>query len=1392
MLRKQIFRFLLFTSCFTVAANAQTFNVGGSSNAPKKGKSEAPAQAGPSGFGTSIGVARLARGANDALKHGNPVLAATYAKQATEAAPGNPQLWFLYGYSARLASKLNESEQAYLRGLKLQPGAPDGLSGLAQTYDKMGRVEDAKRLLLQVVNSHPERTNDMLLAGELFMRTNDLQRGLSILQRAEAKRPSAHSELLMAIAYMKLKQPDKAKEMVAKARRVDPRNTDIFRAVATYQREEKDFPGAIATLKSAPAQKPDVLADLAYTYELAGNMKASAATWARVAGMDPRNIGYQLNAGQAQLRLNDLAKAKQYVQRAAAIDPDQYRVHALKAAIARQEKRPQDAIREFKLALARMPEAVPEGLLYPIQLRLNLAELLKATGQDAEAKQQVALAEQQVSKLQIEGPARAEFLRVRASIRASDDTPESLRAAEQDLQDAMKLDPKNTLIELQYANLLWREKRPREAQKLFQAVLAADPHNRFALEGMGYLMRDENNIAAAERYFRTLATDYPDDFVPYLALGDMYTSLHRYQDALAQYDKGYALQRDNAPLIANAANAALELHKIDLAKTWLDRSTPEMDADVRIMRERERYLFYRGDYNRSAELGYAVLKQLPEDRNASVYLAYDLYDMGRRDDVLALASKYENIIPYEPNFPLLEGHVHRQSQLLDQAVDDYTRAIARDKNMVEAYVNRGYVYNDQQNAVAALKDFDQALKLQPENGTAFLGRSFANLELKRSAAALEDAGRAQHVMGNSGPIELALATADRQLHRLNDAETHYRAALRYTPTDITLWLALADTLYEGRHFTGSIDALNEAIKLDAHDPLIYAELAHDYAQLRQKDNTLRAIQQAESEGGDQAGVLLATGDAMLTLGNRKAALQRFGRALNAPDANRVDVRLALARLFASEGRFEDAKQQISLGFSDARIGESTPVTADNMIVAGNLFLYMHDYELAGKFYDRARQAGAPEQQVALGEANTYLAQGDSTHAEAALAAYGNPAENLDDYDYQIALATYYQQKNDLSRSMVAFARASQLSTNPADFSLLDSARYTAAQHGLNLTQNLTVASDTSFSPIFEDSTIYALDAKLLSTGGATLPPPRANYEIRQTTGFRYAPDGWVPITASWQVRDARGKFSYPALNQIINRNTVDTSLAAGVNPVLHFGQQRVSLDGGLEFTIRRDTLDPIALNENLLRPYLFVETSPLFNWLTVRANGFRESGPFTLQKQNSKEYFGKIEFQVGRPWGHTSLITGYTADDLQFRPLIREFFTTSTYAGLQHKFGQRLTVTGLAEIVRSWRVQDTFYATSQALAPGANIDARLKRNWSLNAFGTWQSNKTIGAYDNVQSGFFISYTRPLSQTVNDGFGAVPVEYPLKLSFGLQEESFMNFTGVGQTTVIRPVIRLTLF
>src|SRR5580658_1844704 len=287
----------------TGAAMAQTYEINGQPPAPsssqtprqKNGQSTQTNASGENGmgWGSSIEVGRLARAAEDALRRGNPAAAADYAQRAVNAAPQDNKLWFLLGYTSRLAGHYQTSVEAYQHGLQFAPGNADGMSGLAQTYERMGRTDDAKKLLSEVIRANPKRTNDLLILGELDMRTGDTQQGITLLQRAEAQQPSAHAELMLAVAYLKLKQPDKAKQMLDLAKKHSPGNVEIFQAAANYYREEHDYKAAIATLKSAPKMTPAVLADLGYTYELDGDKEAAAQSYVRAANEKPREIGYQ-------------------------------------------------------------------------------------------------------------------------------------------------------------------------------------------------------------------------------------------------------------------------------------------------------------------------------------------------------------------------------------------------------------------------------------------------------------------------------------------------------------------------------------------------------------------------------------------------------------------------------------------------------------------------------------------------------------------------------------------------------------------------------------------------------------------------------------------------------------------------------------------------------------------------------------------------------------------------------------------------------------------------------------------------------------------------------------------------------------------------------------------
>src|ERR1700691_1137389 len=383
---------------------AQTYKVGDSSPQKSQDNTDQTSSSNKLGWGSNIQNARLARAAEQALKNGNYAAAVDYAQRAAQSAPNDAQLWFLLGYAARLDRKFQLATDSYEKGLHLNPSSLDGISGLAQTYSNMGRTEEAERLLRQVLASDPKRVNDSLLLGELLMRSGDYSAAIDLLGRAERLEAGTRSELLMALSYQHLKQFDQANHYLELAKQHAPNNPEVQRSMAGYYRETGNYPAAIAALKSIRNPKPDVRAELAYTYQLDGKQDEAAKLYAQAANAAPSDLALQLSAAQAEVTDGSIDRAKPFLQRATAIDPEHYRLHSVLGEIARLQEHNAEAIREYNAALAHLPQSPAEGPLYGIQLHMNLVELYKSLNDESAAQQNLEIAQKQISSLDEQGP----------------------------------------------------------------------------------------------------------------------------------------------------------------------------------------------------------------------------------------------------------------------------------------------------------------------------------------------------------------------------------------------------------------------------------------------------------------------------------------------------------------------------------------------------------------------------------------------------------------------------------------------------------------------------------------------------------------------------------------------------------------------------------------------------------------------------------------------------------------------------------------------------------------------------------------------------------------------------------------------------------------------------
>jgi tetratricopeptide (TPR) repeat protein len=1383
----------LLAAALSCAAGAQTYKVGGDSPPQTQNDSDKTSQQKSLGWGSNIETARLARAAEQALKNGNYSSAMDYAQRATQAAPNDPHLWFLLGYAARLARKSQISLDAYNRGLRLDPSSLDGLSGLAQTYNTMGRRDEAERILTQVLSVDPKRANDAEVLGEVLLRSGEYDKSLAVLARAEAIEPSARVELLMAVSHERLKQFDQANHYLELAKSRAPNNPEVERALAGFYRETGNYPAAIAALKAIHSANPEVKAELAYTYQLDGQPEESAALYSQAANALPNDVNLQLSAAQAQLAAGSVERAEPFIKRAASIDAEHYRLHAIRGEIARLEERNGEAVLEYNAAIAHLPEAPAEGPLYGIQLHLNLVELYKGLQDDAAFKNHLQIAQSQIGGLDERGSNRSEFLRLRAMIKmyAGD-----LAGAGHDVKEALALKPKDPNNLQLNGDLLVKLGQPEEAIAVYRQILTIDANNRFALTSLGFVSREAGHDKEAEKYFERLAAAYPKLYVPYLALGDMYAARRDFTNAEASYHKAHDLAPTNSLIVAGGMNAAIEAKRFPVAAEWLSVATPEMQQQPLVMREKERYLSWIGDYEKSAEVGREAIKKLPADRDVVVYLGYDLLHLERYDELQELTARYAQLLPKEADIPLLAGYVHKHSGQLEDAQQDFTRALVRDPNIVTAYVNRGYVLKDLHKPAEATTDFQTALRFEPKNGEAHLGLAYTNLDLHHPRIALREAQLAEREMGDSMPIHLIRATAYGDEGSLTKAAAEYRIALRSASNDAGLHLALGDTLYGLFRYSDAISEFQTAEKLAPANSLVYAKLARSYAQLHDRENTLTNVQLAESyahkEQKGESTILLSTGEALALLGDQAAAMQRFEAALGAPDSDRMEVRLAIAKQMVAKGQLDDAQRQIALGLMEARTGETPPPTGREWIEAADLFLGMHDFQLAESYYQHALATGTGETEVRLGLANTYLAIGDTARAEAQISSIDKSDQSDPTYQYLLTKASIYRQQHHNTQALTAFAQAADAAGEDptADRELMQA----AGDEGLRITPNFSFLSDFSVSPIFEDTTVYPLDARLdvtLPGRRNLLPPPRSSLQTEWTGAYHLHLGNLPDASGFFQVRNAQGQISVPSADAIVNRDTTDYSFNFGLNPTLHLGTNVITFDTGIQETIRRDSEDPYDMNQNLFRQFVYMSTSSFFNMVSVSGYAIREAGPFTESLQHSRDLSAAVDFRVGRPWGKTFFLTGWGARDEQFNPIIREFYYTSVYAGIERRVSNRFTVRAVAEDLRAWRIEGSQYAIAQALRPAGSVQFTPTRNWRIEGNFAYSRNMSFHAYDAVQSGFAVSYALPIHRTFKDEGQNVGLVYPIRFSAGIQQENFFNFTG-GNTQQLRPYVSITIF
>ena len=148
--------------------------------------------------------------------------------------------------------KLADAAPHFRQASELDPAHRNALLELAGLYEKNNQPADA----IAIYREFPGNATAQEHLGQLLLETKQYADGVSRLEAAYAKEPTAANRNLLAQAYLLNRQPDKAVPLLAQSVAEDPASFDLRMSYGRALRDMRLFPAAVDQFQEAAKLKP--------------------------------------------------------------------------------------------------------------------------------------------------------------------------------------------------------------------------------------------------------------------------------------------------------------------------------------------------------------------------------------------------------------------------------------------------------------------------------------------------------------------------------------------------------------------------------------------------------------------------------------------------------------------------------------------------------------------------------------------------------------------------------------------------------------------------------------------------------------------------------------------------------------------------------------------------------------------------------------------------------------------------------------------------------------------------------------------------------------------------------------------------------------------------------
>jgi putative PEP-CTERM system TPR-repeat lipoprotein len=441
--------------------------------------------------------------------------------------PGAPEGYTLAGIAYAGLDNQKQALVSFEKALEVRPGDLEAGRNLAVLYNKQGNTDKARTILTDVLTHNPDHLQTINLLAELEFRTNRLQKAVSLLESTIAKHPNElQPRILLAQMQLATNQLPKALAILEAAMQQFPNQPELMQFAAVIELQNGAPDKALPLLESAIKLLPDNLTlhyNLALTHEQLKHDAQAMAEIDKALKLDPNHTSSKFVRARLMASTGELDAAQNLLKELEASNPESANIPELKGKISIAQKKPEEAINQFKTALERRednPLLVAELALAQIEaqqtdagyetlrhwidkhptdvsIRIILADLLLDKGRYDEAQKYYA----EILKLQ---PDRIDAGNNRAwSLAQNGDLDEALDQAEKTYAQA----PKNPWVMDTLATILLKKDQPIKATDLLRNAVSIAPDDTAISFHLAQALTGTNNDEAKVILKNLLSSD---------------------------------------------------------------------------------------------------------------------------------------------------------------------------------------------------------------------------------------------------------------------------------------------------------------------------------------------------------------------------------------------------------------------------------------------------------------------------------------------------------------------------------------------------------------------------------------------------------------------------------------------------------------------------------------------------------------------------------------------------------------------------------------------------------------------------------------------------------------------------------------------------------------------